>query len=161
MRKTTKTAWMAPCLAALLCAFLGACDDPTGVPHDDDRSAIQDPDPSAPSSPAEGELLLRIGQEARVPGTIVRVAFLAVRDDSRCPIDVTCVWAGDAHVVLALALGTGPSSDHVLHWNPEAGPGSVTLGTYRVSLVSLDPLPRAGEPLPTDAYRVRVKVERS
>lgn len=45
----------------------------------------------------------RIGQTVSVGGPTVRP--LAVIEDSRCPADVTCVWAG--RVVVRAEIGTG------------------------------------------------------
>lgn len=148
MSRTTKIA------VAALCAVLAGCAGPTGPGDEGERAAVQDGD-----LPGDGELSLAIGEEARFPGTPVRAGLTDVRGDSRCPIDAICVWAGDAEVVVALALGTGPSSEHVLHWNTGAGSGSATVGDYRVSLVALDPMPLAGEVTRPEDYRVRLKVE--
>lgn len=144
--------------AALLGAMLG-CSDPTTVQADGDRAAVEDRD-GQPVDPGEGQLVLAVGEGAVVPGTEVRVTFEGVLGDSRCPIDAICVWAGDAEVALTLALGADSPDLHVLHWNTAQGPGAVMVGPYRVSLVALDPLPRAGETVPADAYRAQVKAER-
>lgn len=45
----------------------------------------------------------RIGQTVRVGGPTVRP--LAVVEDSRCPVDVVCVWAG--RVIVRVEVGTG------------------------------------------------------
>lgn len=45
----------------------------------------------------------RIGQTVSVNGPTVRP--IAVTEDSRCPVDVVCVWAGQ--VVLRTEVGTG------------------------------------------------------
>ena len=42
------------------------------------------------------ELTLRAGQEAQAGTSVLRVLFLRVVDDSRCPIDAICVWQGNA-----------------------------------------------------------------
>ena len=46
------------------------------------------------------EFALAPGQTATVSGTSVRLTFERVSEDSRCPTDVTCIWEGDAVVVL-------------------------------------------------------------
>ena len=107
-------------------------------------------------------LVLAIGQEATVPGTDLKVRVEAVRNDSRCPIDAICVWAGDAEVEITLSRNSA-SSRHVVHWaNGPNRPGSASAHGYRVALVQLDPMPRAatGAPAPS-AYRAYLKVERS
>src|SRR4051812_9080728 len=48
---------------------------------------------------------LPVGKTATVSGTGVRIPFNRVTTDSRCPIDVVCVWAGEARIELAIEQG--------------------------------------------------------
>jgi hypothetical protein len=108
---------------------------------------------------AEGSLVMAVGDRVRVRGATLRVAFLGLENDSRCPVDVTCVWAGDAEAELALAVGTGPSVPSVLHWNTQMGPASAEAGPFRVSLVAIEPVARSDRVIREDEYRVRLKVD--
>jgi hypothetical protein len=108
---------------------------------------------------AEGSLVMAVGDHVRVRGTTLWVTFLGLESDSRCPVDVTCVWAGDAEVELALVVGTGPSVPSVLHWNTQMGPASAEAGPYRVSLVAIEPVARSDRVIREDEYRVRLTVE--
>jgi len=76
---------MKPFLLFTLPLLLAACVT-TGTPGG-----------SYPEGPA------RIGQTVRVGGPTVRP--LAVIEDSRCPTDVVCVWAG--RVIVRAEVGTG------------------------------------------------------
>jgi hypothetical protein len=51
------------------------------------------------------EFNLRVGQQAEVEGGRFRVRFASVVNDSRCPPDVTCVWAGNAEVLIEAEAG--------------------------------------------------------
>src|SRR5262249_38426306 len=65
---------------------------------------------SAPSSDQAAlgrEFTLAVGQSAVVDATGLRIALQGVGADSRCPVDVHCVWEGDAAVSVEVA---GPSS---------------------------------------------------
>jgi hypothetical protein len=53
---------------------------------------------------------VRIGQTVRVGGPTVKP--LAVIEDSRCPADVVCVWAGQ--VRLRAEIGTGPGKREMI-----------------------------------------------
>jgi hypothetical protein len=99
------------------------------------------------------------GQTALVEGTGLRVTFESVTADSRCPVDVTCVWEGDAVVVLTLRPAEGAPARPELH---TAGryPREAEVGDYRVRLVDLAPAPRASaSPSPGD-YRATLLVTR-
>jgi hypothetical protein len=100
-------------------------------------------------------LVLAPGQEVRVD--LLRMSFQRAGEDSRCPIDVVCVWQGNAAVELALGIGTGPSYPFVL--NTANGAPAVEHGGYRVTLLDLAPAPRAGVEIPPDEYRATVRVE--
>ena len=45
------------------------------------------------------DFILHVGQRAKLDG-VFTIAFKSVLNDSRCPINVTCVWAGNGRVEL-------------------------------------------------------------
>lgn len=88
------------------------------------------------------EFSLRVGQQAAVDGGRFRVRFGAVKNDSRCPVDVTCVWAGNAEVMIEAEANGNRSS---LKLNTNGGTKFPNVGKYRhytVELISLQPQPR-------------------
>ena len=88
------------------------------------------------------------GHEARIEGSNVTLRFTKVSDDSRCAIDVQCVWAGNAIVHLSLTSAQAASIDAAL--NTTLDPKAVTYGGYSIRLVGLKPQPRSGSRI-TDA----------
>ncbi len=48
------------------------------------------------------EFSLNIGQEARIAGENLRISFEDVIEDSRCPLNVTCIWEGRASILVRL-----------------------------------------------------------
>ena len=48
------------------------------------------------------EFTLSIGQEARITGENLRIAFEDVIEDSRCPLYVTCIWEGRASILVQM-----------------------------------------------------------
>lgn len=48
------------------------------------------------------EFSLPIGQEASITGENLRISFDDVTEDSRCPLNVTCVWEGRASMAVQL-----------------------------------------------------------
>lgn len=107
---------------------------------------------------ADTTFALRVGQEARVGGTVLRIAFLAVTEDSRCPTQVMCIWAGNAAVRIGVAFGTGPTVPYVL--NTFSDPHAAELGSYRVTLLRLDPYPVQPAPIPADRYVATFRLQR-
>jgi hypothetical protein len=103
------------------------------------------------------EIVLQAGQEIQLRGTPLRIAFLRVIGDSRCPRDVVCVWAGNGAVELGLSLGKGPQQRFTL--NTSVGAREAVLADFRVRLVELRPEPVSSSPTPPEDYAVRLRLE--
>jgi hypothetical protein len=123
-----------------------------------------DPDRSpTPNTPADinvsppSEVRLALGQSLRLSNPDLKIRFTAVPDDSRCPINVVCVWAGDAR--LAFEASGSIQRQFELHLPTEQmGPRSIVLGTYQIEVLSLEPAPTAGRPTRPEDYRVTLTV---
>lgn len=102
---------------------------------------------------------LRAGQEAAVEGTRLQLRFVSVTGDSRCPIDVTCVWAGDARTELVLTCDDGVVEALDLHTFVE--PRSADVCGYRVALERLDPVPRSERTITQEQYVAEFRVTRA
>jgi hypothetical protein len=107
------------------------------------------------SSPAE--IVLSVGVEVRVD-SLLRLGFMGVPADSRCPTSVVCIWAGDGAAEIAYGLGMGPSYPDTLHTTLE--PRSAEFAGYLITLLDLMPYPFTPGPIPLDEYAVRLRIER-
>ncbi len=137
-----------PVLAALVVATgLSACDPPTRVVAASIGAGV-----------ADTTFALRVGQEARVGGTMLRIVFLGVDDDSRCPSDVMCVWAGNAAVRIGVTYGTGPTVAYVL--NTGIDPRFADLASYRLTLTRLEPDPVSTSRIPAERYVATFRLQR-
>ncbi|PPJ43137.1 hypothetical protein C0063_07955 [Pseudoxanthomonas sp. KAs_5_3] len=109
-------------------------------------------------APAERSVTLAWQQEATVDG--LSVQFVGYRD-SRCPADVTCVWAGEAH---AFVWVSGPGMEpHVvsLPWNgggAQRPQDANRIGARTLWLEALEPRPRTDGKVSPGDYRVVLKV---
>ncbi|GGL19459.1 hypothetical protein [Nocardia jinanensis] len=120
-------------------------------------AATADP---APVSPELGtEFTLAPGETVRLDGDRLVVSFGDVPADSRCPAGADCVWEGDATVVTEVTAG-GQRSRSELHTNSRFATG-VTVGGYRIDLVSLRPSPPADGAVPAGDYRADLLVTRA
>ncbi len=76
--------------------------------------------PAPPAAPAESGPALAwaaLGQRADVGGPAVTP--LEVLEDSRCPSDVQCVWAGQVRIRAVIHLGSGDSMRELISGKPE------------------------------------------
>ena len=90
------------------------------------------------------EFDIAVGQEAKLQGSNVVIRFRGVTNDSRCPSDVQCVWAGNA--VAGFDLSGAGQSDASL--NTTLDPKSVRYAGYTIALVGLKPTPKSGSTIP-------------
>ncbi len=112
------------------------------------------PEQSFVSQPVR--VLLHFGQEVAVEGSALRVSFVRVLEDSRCPADVTCVWEGNARVELGIAAGTGPTFS--LQLNTAISPKSADWRGVRVTLLDVRPYPTSRRPIPHEEYTIELEV---
>jgi len=108
---------------------------------------------------ADTTFALRVGQEARVGGQVLRIAFLAVTNDSRCPIGAACFWEGNASLQVGVTSGTGPTVAYIL--NTAIEPRAVDIPFYRLTLVGLDPYPSLSASLPPEPYVATFRLQRA
>ena len=110
---------------------------------------------STPTEPKLGdEFELHVGESAALTDVGLWVAFLGVGEDSRCPLQAMCVWAGDAAVLLETAplpdaLAADSRTD-TLHTHVD--PMLLQLGSLELVLVRLDPYPETPLSIGQDTY---------
>ena len=108
--------------------------------------------------PNDTVITLRLGQELRAPDIAMTITFLAVRNDSRCPVDVECVWAGNAEVEIGVAFGMGPTVPYVL--NTGLDPRAVVVGSYQLTVADLRPAPVSYRGISQDQYVATLRLQR-
>jgi hypothetical protein len=134
--------------AALAVPVIG-CGSSTGPDLDDPLQTVL----SAPQ-----ELMLGYGEEKSVGGSVLRVAFVRVVKDSRCPVDVVCVWAGNAAVELGIRMGMDPTFP--LQIDTTLEPRFTDWNDVRVTILELLPQPREGDPPRPEGYTVKIRLQR-
>lgn len=105
------------------------------------------------------EVELRVDDVAVFEAEGLSVRFWDVPVDSRCPIDVICVWQGEAAVALKLAAADGSSEELLL--KHEGDDRRREWGGYRFELKFIEPAPESTRTLRVEEYRVRLLVDRA
>ena len=99
-------------------------------------------DPTGPlregAASLDDTVTVTLGKSALTRDGAVRVSFLEKLPDSRCGIDVVCVWAGDVGAVLRIETLTH-SGDGRVH--TALDPRRFVLGDYEISLIDMVPYP--------------------
>lgn len=106
--------------------------------------------------PVGQEFTLAVAESAVLRGPDVTVTFVGVPEDSRCPSDVICVWAGNGKVELRIERSGGAAT--VVALNTTVEPREASLDGYSLQLVALEPSPVSTRRIGRDEYRARLRV---
>lgn len=101
---------------------------------------------------------LPVTKTASVSGTLTRITFKQVRDDSRCPRSVVCVWAGDASIELTVSREGSPGETALLRLNSPTQEAQV--GGLLIRFVNLVPYPETPQPNTPRAYVAELVVRK-
>ncbi len=90
---------------------------------------------------------LKLGKQAKAHHSRLKIRFVEVSEDSRCPERVACVWAGNARVKFEVTSRGGATK--TFEANTGVGPKGDQFDGWAIELVSLTPLPTTkGKPEP-------------
>jgi hypothetical protein len=80
---------------------------------------------------------IQTGETKSVIGSKLNVKFLSVVEDSRCPKNVACVWAGNAKITIRVWKKNQKPAEFDL--NTGLDPKTTEYLGYRIALVNLSP----------------------
>jgi hypothetical protein len=105
------------------------------------------------------EFSLKSGQVAVISDENLKIEFVEVTGDSRCPKGVTCIWAGE--VTAKVAIKTGNSLDELLLTEPGLTnfPPEQSFHGYKLAY-HIEPYPQAGAEIAEDEYRLHLKISK-
>ena len=107
-----------------------------------------------PIAPANSPITMSLMKPVVVNGTTLRVT--AVTEDSRCPSEVTCIWAGRA--VLAVSIESQDSTDSATSTQITIGQ-TVTTKNLSITLDEMTPYPTANKKIADGEYRFTFTVK--
>ncbi len=103
-------------------------------------------------------LVIKRGQQrSAVKGDVI-IKFLSVLEDSRCPTDVNCVWAGNAKIEVLITDKHGFSKKAVM--NTTIGQKGDQHNGWAIYLTELTPLPKSGKTISQRKYVATFNVTR-
>lgn len=136
------------CLMVLSCWNAAEANPPTRV--------------SAQAPRLGREFTLRARQQITLPREGLRIKFVSVNEDSRCPTDVQCVWAGNAAVRLDVSIRGKGSKTLTLNTNNRSPSVDENLyRSYKLKLVDLRPYPRSNRKIAPGDYVVTLLVSKN
>jgi len=109
--------------------------------------------PCEGNSTSESDVTLTIGAKGEAGGLAIKLN--SVLDDSRCPKDVVCVWAGEAKVSVTLTTAS-KTETKIISTNDKP----YLFDEYEVSIISVLPEPQSGREITQGAYSVTFHIQK-
>lgn len=113
---------------------------------------------AGPTVALNQQFTLAPGEVAVVRDVDVRVQFVEVTGDSRCPADAVCIQGGDALVRITVSSGSS-SSSYELHTG-DSSRASIVHGSVKIGLVELQPYPFSSRTIAPGDYRATLTTSR-
>ncbi|MBK8943960.1 MAG: hypothetical protein IPM32_01695 [Ignavibacteriae bacterium] len=89
----------------------------------------------------------------------ISIQFAELVGDSRCPLDVMCVWEGDAEVKLVFSKNNN-SEEFTLHTAINYYNVDTLLFGYKIQLLEVNPYPKLNVEIPPKDYKLKIKIEK-
>jgi hypothetical protein len=120
---------------------------------------------SVPKADVQAQLdepfTLKIGQTAYLQSEDVFVKLVGIPEDSRCPSDVVCVWAGQ--VKAALEVRKGPGAPQAINVTYQGGIGLEFVEEFdghQITLVKVEPYPKSTQQISPSEYTATIRVSK-
>jgi hypothetical protein len=105
------------------------------------------------------EFTLAIGQTATISVEKLDIKFLDVTEDSRCPKDVTCIWAGQVNCSLEITHAVVTEQVKLTQLGLNDANAGQTVSGYSYAF-TVEPYPESGKQIVKEDYRLRMTVSK-
>ena len=101
----------------------------------------------------DGPFQLRVNQTASIDSLNLSIGFVAVREDSRCPSDVVCVWEGQTTISVSVqSANLTPSNFNLTSRGGESNLSVRDFRDFSIRLLEIAPYPKSTEHIGTSDY---------
>lgn len=102
--------------------------------------------------------VLKVGKQKTVTPNKIKIQFLSLIEDSRCPADAQCVWAGNAKI--KVKIWNSRDSKEVEINTTSGGPLGASFDGYAINLVKLTPAPKSNIRINRNGYTATFEIRR-
>jgi hypothetical protein len=96
------------------------------------------------------EFNIKVGEQVVIQEAGLKISFSMVKEDSRCPTGVNCIWAGNGKVIVKVSKAGRKAADVQL--NTGIMPRDGRYLEYDIKLVGLNPYPKEDAPIKRGDY---------
>ncbi|MBZ9630948.1 hypothetical protein LB465_09160 [Salegentibacter sp. LM13S] len=98
-----------------------------------------------------------VGEAFNFDGKTIR--FKKVVSDSRCPSDVTCVWAGEAKILIEIFKNGKPIGEEIISTRSQNFSLSKFFqGDFSLHTIALSPYPKTSRKIKASDYQLQFKI---
>lgn len=105
------------------------------------------------------EFKLRLNEQSVLRSEELRIKFLAVTEDSRCPEGADCIWEGNGKVRIAVKKSGGEFKTFELNTTLE--PKSTKFEDCEIQIVNLEPKPKSDVETKKENYTVTLIINKN
>lgn len=106
---------------------------------------------------AAEKVSVKFGETVSSKSTRVKTKLVEIIEDSRCPEDVDCIWAGRVTIKVTVTIKKGTPVDIELSSDHKP---SVDVGSYRLTLNEVAPKRKIGSPVTKEDYVADLTIEK-
>ncbi len=100
---------------------------------------------------------IKIDHERSVRRTGLKIKFIDMVEDSRCPKDVECIWAGNAKIKVRISKN---GRSKILELNSNTKSSEDAFAGYKFALVGLTPEPHSNIRINRKGYVAAISIDR-
>lgn len=104
------------------------------------------------------QVTLRVHQQRNVARNGLTIRFDSVLEDSRCPVDVNCVWAGNAK--LQIRVGSYRRPTRIFTINTTTQPKTIVYAGYEIKVINLNPKMRTNIRINRNGYTATFEIRK-
>lgn len=141
------------CLKPTIC--LQVCCQPTTIGCENNRCVAKRGDANL-----DEEFNLKFGEVVLIKNENLKIEFLNVFEDSRCPSDVQCIWTGQVKISLSVHKNDQKNLG-VYEFTMQAGsPVVQNIEGYAIKLISVNPYPVSTKKIEKSEYSLTLFVSK-
>lgn len=112
--------------------------------------------------PLDEDVVVGVGEKMGITGDgVTELEIKSIRDDSRCPVNAECVWAGTAFAVLELhkkprlaSADAPPPETLSIEYLKDNTTTLTVRPRYKIAFIQLKPEAQLGKIIAQDDYRI-------
>ncbi len=118
--------------------------------------------------PLDEDVVVQVGEKVGITGDgVTELEVKSVKDDSRCPVNADCVWAGTAFVEIELhknprlaSADAPPPENFSVEYLKDTTTTLTVRPRYKIAFTRLSPEAQLGKTIAQGDYRITLRITR-